>query len=66
LRFIIYRCKKRDNDISVFHKIDAEEVQSYVYPDKRGVHRTATFGDLRERIKDLGALVRFEAIEEDR
>jgi hypothetical protein len=46
--------------------VDAQRVVRYVYPDKYGVHRCATFGDLRERIKDLAALIGFTAIEEDR
>jgi hypothetical protein len=46
--------------------VDAEKVLQHVYPDKYGMHRCATFGDLRERIKDLAALIGFTAIEEDR
>jgi hypothetical protein len=29
------------------------------------MHRVATFGDLRERIKDLAVLIGFTVIEED-
>lgn len=45
--------------------VDASKVIRYVYPDKYGVHRCATFGDFRERLKDLGALIGFTVIEED-
>jgi len=47
-------------------KVDAEKVQSHVYPDKRGVHRSATLGDLRKEIKDFATLIGFDVIEEDR
>ncbi len=46
--------------------VDAQRVQRYVYPDKYGMHRCATFGDLRERVKDLATLIGFSAIEEDK
>ena len=46
--------------------VDAPKLLRYVYPDKYGVHRCATFGDLRERLKDLAGLIGFNAIEEDR
>jgi hypothetical protein len=46
--------------------VDASKVLRYMYPDKYGMHRCATFGDLRERIKDLAALIGFTAIEEDK
>jgi hypothetical protein len=46
-------------------KIKAKNVQRHIYPDKRGVHRTATLGDYRERIKDLGTLMGFKVVEED-
>ena len=45
---------------------DAREVQSRLYPDKFGVHRSGTFGDFRRQIKDFGALSGFEVVEEDR
>ena len=45
---------------------DARKVQNGLYPDKFGVHRSGTFGDLRQRIKDFGALSGFEVVEEDR
>jgi hypothetical protein len=46
--------------------VDAKKVQRYIYPDKYGVHRCATFGDLRETVKDIGGLLGFTAVEEDR
>jgi hypothetical protein len=45
--------------------VDARKVLRYVYPDKYGVHRCATFGDFRERLKDLAVLIGYEPIEED-
>ena len=45
--------------------VDAKKVIRYVYPDKYGVHRLATFGDFRERIKDLAAFIGYTVIEED-
>ena len=46
--------------------VDAPKLLRYVYPDKYGVHRCATFGDHRERLKDLAGLIGFNAVEEDR
>jgi hypothetical protein len=46
--------------------VDAQKVLPHIYPDKYGVHRCATFGDFRERLKDLAGLVGFNVIEEDR
>ena len=45
--------------------VDAKKVLRYVYPDKYGVHRCATFGDFRDRIKDLSAFIGYTPIEED-
>ena len=45
--------------------VDARKLLRYVYPDKYGVYRCATFGDFRERIKDLATFIGFAAIEED-
>lgn len=45
--------------------VDASKVQRYVFPDKYGVHRSATFGDFRARLKDLAVLLAYTAIEED-
>jgi len=44
---------------------DARKIQRYIYPDKYGVHRCATFGDFRDRIKDIAGLIGFSVIEED-
>jgi hypothetical protein len=45
--------------------VDASKVIRYVYPDKYGVHRCATFGDFRDRVKDLATFIGFTPIEED-
>ena len=45
--------------------VDASKVLRYVYADKYGVHRCATFGDFRERIKDIATFIGFNVIEED-
>ena len=45
--------------------VDARKVQRYVYADKYGVHRLATFGDFRDRIKDIATFLGFTVIEED-
>lgn len=45
--------------------VDAKKVLRYVYPDRYGVHRCATFGDFRERLRDLAAFIGFALIEED-
>jgi len=45
---------------------DAGRVQSHLSPDIYGVHRTATLGDFREQISQIGRLLRFEVIQEDR
>ena len=45
--------------------VAARKVLRYVFPDKYGVHRAATFGDFRERVKDLATFIRFTAVEED-
>jgi len=44
----------------------AAKVQGHLYPDVYGVHRTATLGDFRDQIKQIGQLLHFEVIEEDR
>jgi len=46
--------------------IDAEKIQDYYAVDSYGLHRTGTFGDLRQMIKDIAHLVGFQVIEEDR
>lgn len=45
--------------------VDAKKVLRYVYPDRYGVHRCATFGDFRERIRDIAAFIGYTLIEED-
>ncbi len=45
--------------------VDAKKVIRYVYPDQYGVHRCATFGDYRERLRDLAVFIGFRLIEED-
>jgi hypothetical protein len=45
--------------------VDAKKVIRYVYPDRYGMHRLATFGDFRERLKDAAAFIGFTVIEED-
>ena len=45
--------------------VDAKKLRRYVYPEKYGMHRVATFGDFRERLKDIAALIGFNVIEED-
>ena len=46
--------------------VDAQKVQRTMYPDKYGMHRCATFGDFRERLKDLAVLIGFTAVDEDK
>ena len=45
--------------------VDANKILSYVHPDKYGMHRSATFGDFRARIKDIATFIGFNVIEED-
>ena len=45
--------------------VDAKKVIRYVHPDRYGVHRCATFGDYRERLRDLATFIGFQFIEED-
>lgn len=45
---------------------DATRIQRYFSPDEYGIHRAATLGDLRPLIKDLGTLIGFDVMEEDR
>jgi hypothetical protein len=45
--------------------VDARKVLRYVHADKYGVHRCATFGDFRERIRDAATFLGFDVIEED-
>ncbi len=45
---------------------DAAGVQNHLYPDVYGVHRTGTLGDFREQIRQIGRLLDFEVVEDDR
>ncbi len=45
--------------------VDASKIQRYIYPDKYGVHKVATFGDYRNRIRDLATFLGYAVIEED-
>ena len=45
--------------------VDAQKVMRYVFPDKYGVHRCATFGNFRERVKDIATFIGFATVEED-
>jgi hypothetical protein len=48
-------------------KVDnTKKILKHSSPDTYGIHRAATFGDLRQQIKDLAVLIGFEVIEEDR
>jgi hypothetical protein len=45
--------------------VDAQKVIRFVYPDKYGVHRCATFGDYRQRIRDIATFIGYRVVEED-
>jgi len=45
--------------------VDARKLLRYLHADKYGVHRCATFGDFRDRIKDIATFIGFDVIEED-
>lgn len=47
-------------------RTEAASVQKYYSPDEYGIHRAATLGDLRERVRDLATLLGYEFMEEDR
>ena len=47
-------------------RIEAKPVQQHFSPDEYGIHRTATLGDLREKIKDLSILIGFDVMETDK
>lgn len=47
-------------------KTEAEKVQRNFYMDEYGLHRSAIYGDLREKIRNIGILTGFEVIEEDK
>jgi len=46
-------------------RVKAKPVQQHFSPDEYGIHRTATLGDLREKIKDLAILIGFDVMETD-
>ena len=50
----------------IIAKINAKEVQKHFYSEAYGIHRTVTYGDLREDIKNLAVLLGFNVMEEDR
>jgi len=50
----------------VVSKVDVQKVQRYFSPDEYGNHRAITFGDYRQKIKDIATLLGFEVFEEDR
>lgn len=45
--------------------VDANKLLRYVHPEKYGLHRIATFGDFRDRIRDIATFMGFDVIEED-
>ena len=45
---------------------DAEKIQNFYAVDSYGLHRTGTFGDFRQMIKDIAHLVGFKVVEEDK
>ncbi len=45
--------------------VDAKKILPYVHPERYGMHRIATFGDFRDRIKDIATFIGFGVIEED-
>jgi len=47
-------------------EVNAKEVQKNYFADAYGIHRAATIGDLREKIKNFAILIGFEVMEEDR
>jgi hypothetical protein len=47
-------------------EVNAKEVQKHYYSDAYGIHRAATLGDLREKIKNLAVFLGFNVMEEDK
>lgn len=45
--------------------VDAQKLLPYVHPEKYGMHRCATFGDFRDRLKDIATFIGYDVIEED-
>ena len=46
--------------------VDAQKVIRFLYPEKYGMHRLATFGNWRARLHELAVFLGFKLIEEDR
>lgn len=46
--------------------VDAEKIQKHIHPELYGIHKSATFGDYRERIRDMAVFMGYTFIEEDR
>jgi len=47
-------------------KTEAKKVQKHFYMDEYGLHRSAIYSDIREKIENIGNLLGFEVIEEDK
>jgi hypothetical protein len=47
-------------------EVNAKEVQKHYFSDAYGIHRAATLGDLREKIKNLAIFLGFNVMEEDK
>lgn len=47
-------------------EVDARNVQKHYFADAYGIHRAATIGDLRKKLKDFAKLIGYEVMEEDR
>jgi hypothetical protein len=66
-----YALYKNLDDIACRTKViikvdDIEALQNHQSPDEYGIHRAATLGDHREKIKDFATLIGFKIMEEDR
>jgi len=46
-------------------EVNAREVQKHYFADAYGIHRAATLGDLREKLKDFATLIGYKVMEED-
>jgi hypothetical protein len=47
-------------------RVNAEQVQKHFSPDEYGIHKNATLGDLRQKIKDISVFLGFEVLETDK
>jgi len=45
---------------------DVKNIQNCYSPEEYGIHRTATLGDLRQVLKDVGVFMGYTVVEEDR